>query len=843
MITYCIVDKTGSVLYHSNDQDPRADQRRIQYLPLLLINDLVAANSQAAIRYVRSNGNLVVFWERHKLVYLAYCKQGKGSLPPVALMQQHLKVLDSYLRYHFGPQWQLRLKDDVIKSRRSPIHPPLSHAKIHQCLATLPFIHRFSLRTSCLCCVERLFLEDHLYTRLIDALHDTCHGLFPEIKATPAQAMQQKITSIFSNPRRHPSNASSTNSSTSSSSANRSISHPSPPQPIPPPFPHLHHHLHHHHHQPQPSSSQRKWDEQPLGAWHHALVFCREKLVVACGNKDQQPNYPITQELLYFLRNMVVDLTAEQEGQMRPRGDAAATPQTIQRQRSRTLDTADHERRTLYSMSLQSHRSPSTYHASPSSLAAPSTFSSAGTRVGSSGTMIHAAPIAASTSSSPILSSYEVGRSKRASSLFASSTELPFKIQTKASPTQVSPSTTAVPEVSWSNPPPLIHSHLLTRLPRKELSTDDHTLVRLSSSSSSSVASAPPCPDDHPLPPNAKALYTHHVPFHTASSPSLLSSSLPRTLRKAFKDEPTQASIATIGAVPRRRASASTSPMSLSRRASLGAPAEAASIDDDQDKTTMAPGLVKMVRRWVHQGQQRVVMTRICCIPIDQGLTAVLLFADEALPTPGLVNKHTPTPQQQIKQFSQALQLALRDFVSFLLIKEATHFTVLSFAMSYPGLVHFVHMHQGTMVSPRIVDLNDVDKHHEILQNVYQSYNIRPTASVLDECCTSSLAQWHWPSLDLLHRLHTTMLSKAYHTHQQHHDIETKDDVMKQHIHQLLPASLRHHGYDSITLTAGRQVLMAIYFSFIPRDAMWSMHQHLFLDLCRRQPSSALDAA
>jgi hypothetical protein len=97
----------------------------------------------------------------------------------------------------------------------------------------------------------------------------------------------------------------------------------------------------------------------------------------------------------------------------------------------------------------------------------------------------------------------------------------------------------------------------------------------------------------------------------------------------------------------------------------------------------------------------------------------------------------------QVKRFKSSLKSCLSDFTTFLLTKEATHFTNLSFAVTYPGLVHFVHFDKSIMTAPCLVDLNDLDKNHELLHEVYGKYN----TNITDRC------KWVWPNEPTLKKL------------------------------------------------------------------------------------------
>jgi hypothetical protein len=91
----------------------------------------------------------------------------------------------------------------------------------------------------------------------------------------------------------------------------------------------------------------------------------------------------------------------------------------------------------------------------------------------------------------------------------------------------------------------------------------------------------------------------------------------------------------------------------------------------------------------------------------------------------------------------------LQDFYTFLLIKEQTHFTSLSFATTYPGLVHFVYLDSGIMISPLLVDLNEMDKNHELLHEVYGKYNIKPETA-MDDIMMITQHKWMWPTVSHL---------------------------------------------------------------------------------------------
>lgn len=59
-----------------------------------------------------------------------------------------------------------------------------------------------------------------------------------------------------------------------------------------------------------------------------------------------------------------------------------------------------------------------------------------------------------------------------------------------------------------------------------------------------------------------------------------------------------------------------------------------------------------------------------------------------------------------MRSLQHRVRAALADFSNFLLIKAATHFSMLSHAVvAYPGLVHYLFIARGVVVTPRIVNL------------------------------------------------------------------------------------------------------------------------------------------
>lgn len=160
---------------------------------------------------------------------------------------------------------------------------------------------------------------------------------------------------------------------------------------------------------------------------------------------------------------------------------------------------------------------------------------------------------------------------------------------------------------------------------------------------------------------------------------------------------------------------------------------------------------VKLVKRWIKLND-KVYLANIIIIFLNDGLCSVILFQDD--PEKNSNKHHKPSasspwkpPSNQVKQFKTELKACLSDFTAFLLTKEATHFTNLSFAVTYPGLVHFIHLDKGVMVSPLLVDLNELDKNHELLHEVYGKYYSSSTGGV------DRSTKWKWPTEPNLKKL------------------------------------------------------------------------------------------
>lgn len=68
MIVYFIINKLGTIIYQSNSSNSNSNKagnegNRIRYLPLLVIKDLIKANLNDVIQYIRIGNKTVAFRE------------------------------------------------------------------------------------------------------------------------------------------------------------------------------------------------------------------------------------------------------------------------------------------------------------------------------------------------------------------------------------------------------------------------------------------------------------------------------------------------------------------------------------------------------------------------------------------------------------------------------------------------------------------------------------------------------------------------------------------------------------------------------------------------------------
>ncbi|KAI7848726.1 hypothetical protein BDC45DRAFT_522610 [Circinella umbellata] len=247
--------------------------------------------------------------------------------------------------------------------------------------------------------------------------------------------------------------------------------------------------------------------------------------------------------------------------------------------------------------------------------------------------------------------------------------------------------------------------------------------------------------------------------------------------------------------------------------------------DDDSATTTVQDNEIKVMPRWIKIGH-RLVLCFIILIHLGDGLCATIICRrDTADSHPTETIRDKTTYYSVARALRSSLQEQLQDFTTFLLTKEATHFTILSFITAYPGLLHFIHLKDGVMLAPRIVDLNEFNNNQGLLLEIGEKYHQwASSSSDHDQDESSSLPTWGWPSITKLHDLCEQMVRNNDQSHNRMYRTVQLD-------------SSAGRGFQCIyQRDKYGDLLMGLYFSFIPKNVLMDMHQRLFLDVSQRLP-------
>ncbi|KAI7878657.1 hypothetical protein K492DRAFT_208838 [Lichtheimia hyalospora FSU 10163] len=772
MIALLILNNSGDVIYQSTfstQQQPNEANIIRLFLPLLVSKDLLKANYHDRIHYVHHRNKTIAFWEKHGLLYLMWTKRGTV---PADMLQHHLHIIDRLLHFQFGPHWYDKVEGITTSSTR-PLRwresLTISHTDIATCLSRLPFLMVAApllprlYSPEMLCCVEQVELQDDLRLRLEECLKESCDTAFGNHQNTSS-----RFVSFFATP----------------PSSRRVLN-------LSPLMRHYQHTENHHHHY----------------QWTDALLFARDKLVLRCSksnNQDDLLESTLPSDALLFLKNMAFEY-AEQ---------AAAREDIAEQRMSRPSAS-----------SSKSHDTIETSYDDDDNGPTPQPSSSEATSQKSSVTYVYD----------------------------SSSVSAPFKIREKStSSVTVASSNCSTPSLSWSSPPILMHNQLLSRLSRKSLDYDDRPLPELRRWSSLTrptttvSASQPPPPHSSTtdllpsdqLPPNATI-------FHHPSTDSLdekpldgaLPSSLPLESGFDYANRPTLRQSA-----PSSPASRSRSPSNadrLSARTSLrnmfstflqGEQHQQQQYTTEDDITPQHEG--KVMSRWIKwKHQHHMTLCVILLVHLGDGLCATIIFKDDHEKQQRQSNTHhhhhhhlddilpdRMTNHTAVKTLRTTLQDQLKDFSSFLLTKETTHFSILSFITSYPGLLHFIHIRHGSMLSPRIVDLTYLNQDHDLILEMGEKYQEWVS-------CSEKAPRWGWPSVTRLEQLSEEMVKVA--------KASSVTTTAEYQVHQL-PG---HPGFQCAFRRAkdnSGEYLMAMYFSFIPEAVVLDMHHRLFHDVGQR---------
>ncbi|KAI7870205.1 hypothetical protein BDF14DRAFT_1994105 [Spinellus fusiger] len=497
-----------------------------------------------------------------------------------------------------------------------------------------------------------------------------------------------------------------------------------------------------HQHQQQHSSQDCSMCDthHSMRHWTHAFLFAKDKIVSRCYSSQEHPNVP--EHLLMFLQLLVTQYLAESEKEK-----AYSNP----------MDASTHSQMDTSSQPMDRPFSLESSFDKMSVAESPSTTSS--TRLGSSSV------------SEPHI---------QPSSVFIS-TSTPFKLRRKSSFVTYVSYSDAVPSVSWSSPPPLVYNHLLSHLPHPQ-----ELLLHKEPPQGTDWSRDPPSE----LPRNATAKQRHFSASEDYMVRALSSSFPTDTLYKYFSQSP------------------GTSPKSQSCTHSLAEPTTTKESVKSMlgtflygDKESLQdPDLQGMLLwRWVLRGDA-LSPCSIYVTSVAEGVCAVVISKEEEkslAPTARQNRSMEEAYYEHLRAFRSTLQEDLRDFSSFLQTKEATHFTILSFVATYPGLVHFIYLQEDRMMAPQLTDL-----------------------SQLQAITLQMPSLWQWPTLAHLKKLSRQMVCVG---------LACREDEREL---QLQP--VESHRFNCLYQCNGHGELFGLYFGHVDTTDTWTMHGHLLQDLSQR---------
>lgn len=204
MILYFLVDRSGTPLFTTTLHQPADDNDRIriQFLPLLAIQDLMRSTFGERFRYVRMGGRTVVFCEVslphdphmseqinrvfkklkpisllcplekstqiEELHYIAAIASPFTHPPSVSFLDSHLHLLHHALKFKLGPRFPTLLSSpSATKTTRAAVTTLLS--RLTRSLSTSA--------SGALAGVEQVEVNDELRKRCRDILTDACDSI------------------------------------------------------------------------------------------------------------------------------------------------------------------------------------------------------------------------------------------------------------------------------------------------------------------------------------------------------------------------------------------------------------------------------------------------------------------------------------------------------------------------------------------------------------------------------------------------------------------------------------------------------------------------------------------
>ncbi|KAI9025924.1 hypothetical protein CLU79DRAFT_743764 [Phycomyces nitens] len=496
--------------------------------------------------------------------------------------------------------------------------------------------------------------------------------------------------------------------------------------------------------------------------WTHAFLFAKEKIVSHCLNHEQSsPKAP--DDLLMFLQLLVAHYLGERQPDTE--GVAPSLPQPIARPPS-PVNSLDKLSVAGGSASTESASSPPIYTSSSETASHNSSFA-----------------------------------------YISNTTSAPFKIRKKSSSATVMASASPVPSVSWSSPPPLIYSHLLSHLPKHaqdSLSLDERHFRNDCQS------------DDSNLPRNATIKH-RGISSSERISTHQLSSSFPTETEFFMHNHQLTQSSAPSSPKVHSRANSLAEPLSTKGSVkSLLVTFLQGEEDKPPPETSDVEGM--LVWRWMSTGDT-ISLCSIFVTGVGDGLCAVVVSKEDDNKPLSLPVK-LPRPSDyayvdHLKAFRAALQEDLKDFMAFLLIKEAAHFTILSFIASYPGLVHFIYLQDGRMIAPQLVDLESLDKNCEALRALCD-----------EQGYTTCNSPWRWPTLGKLRRLSKEMMYCG---------LACREDDVQYQMEPSLETHRQGSRFNYVYQRGPRgEELFGLYFGLVSPNRVWPMHRRLLQDISQR---------
>lgn len=207
---------------------------------------------------------------------------------PISLLQQHLRVMHSFIKFHYGPHWCLHIQGSNYSNNynRNSSMKSLSSSDLNACLSLLPFLcGKLSIR-SCdsLCLSEQVQVSDDLRCRLMESMISCCNSAFVHQHVNQHSHHHHHRNSFFTS---------------GIASSSRTTNRPSS--------------IFDYHHSQDSSNSSSSTLPTMTTTWNYCYLFAREKLVTQCHNGSNIENNELPDEFIYFLKLLVSQFMQEKQ--------------------------------------------------------------------------------------------------------------------------------------------------------------------------------------------------------------------------------------------------------------------------------------------------------------------------------------------------------------------------------------------------------------------------------------------------------------------------------------------------------------------------------------------------